>query len=112
MSATLPEDATLADVLAILAKPENYVRRMLENMYNCKREHGNAESRLGITGSGIAPHYRIEFLIPEISFGTMVGIRGTYVFDGRSHKPIPWIEEIAQKKDEMPSKMSTGATGP
>jgi hypothetical protein len=58
---TLSQDATIADVLATLARAESYVRGMLENMYECKREHGNAVARIGITGGGVAPNYRIEF---------------------------------------------------
>src|SRR5271166_1905243 len=90
----VPIDATIADVLATLARPEGYVRRMLENMYECKREHGNATARIGITGGGVAPNYRIEFA-PK---GGIVG-----VFDGRSHKRIQWIDEIAQE-DGVPVK--------
>lgn len=95
MLATLPQDATIADVLATLAKPESYVRQMLQNLYDCKRVHGNAEARIGITGGGFAPNYRVEFLHPENSFGFKIGIQG--VFDGRSHKLIQWIDEIAQE---------------
>jgi hypothetical protein len=69
MSAILALDSTLADVLATLAKPENYVRGMLENMYACKREHGNATARIGITGGGVAPNYRIEFEHEEPPLG-------------------------------------------
>jgi hypothetical protein len=61
MSTKLPLDATIADVLASLARPESYVRQMLGNLYDCKNEHGSAEARIGITGDGIAPNYRLEF---------------------------------------------------
>jgi hypothetical protein len=59
MFKTLIPDGTIADVLTTLSKPESYVRGMPEN--RCKREHGNAASRIGITGGGVAPNYRIEF---------------------------------------------------
>ncbi|SRR6266849_7097093 len=102
MSTILSSDATIADVLATLAKPESYVRGMLENLYECKGEHGSAESRIGITGGGKAPNYRVEFSLPQNSLGLKIGILG--VFDGRTHKPIEWIEEIAEEKEEMPVK--------
>jgi len=95
MPAILSVDATIADVRATLAKPEGYVRGMLEKMYECKREHGNATARIGITGGGVAPNYRIEFALGENPFGFKVGIVG--VFDGRRHKLIEWIDEIAQE---------------
>jgi HTH-type transcriptional regulator / antitoxin HigA len=72
---------------ATLARPESYVRGVLENMYECKREHGNAAARIGITGGGVAPNYKIEFEHKEPSLGFSgfkVGIVG--VFAGRSHK--------------------------
>lgn len=101
MYTTLPLDATIINVLATLAKPEGYVRGMLENMYACKREHGNTTARLGITGGGVAPNYRIEFenddyalKVGGVSF-FKIGIVG--VFDGRSHKLIEWIDNVAQE---------------
>jgi len=96
-TATLSQDATIADVLATLARPESYVQGMLENLYECKRAHGSATARIGVTGGGVAPNYRIEFEHeePPLGFsGFKVGIVG--VFDGRSHKIIQWIDNIAQ----------------
>jgi hypothetical protein len=72
------------------------VRGMLENMYECKREHGNAVARIGITGGGVAPNYWIEFQHkePPLDFsGFKVGIVG--VFDGRNHKIIQRIDDMA-----------------
>jgi hypothetical protein len=104
MSAILSPDATIADVLATLASSEGYVRGMLENMYKCKREHGTATARIGITGGGVAPNYRIEFENEGLKIGAAsflkIGIEG--VFDGRSHRSIEWIDEVAQEKEEVP----------
>jgi hypothetical protein len=94
MATILPPDATLPDVLATLAKAEHYVRGMLENLYECKREHGSATARIGITGGGIAPHYRIDYSGPENKFNIKNAVFGA--FDGRNHKIIDWIEEAGQ----------------
>lgn len=105
MSAILALDSTLADVLATLAKPENCVRGMLENLYACKRELGNATARIGITGGGVAPNYRIEFEHEEPPLGFPGFKSGTVgVFDGRNHKLIEWINDIAQEEGTTPVK--------
>ena len=59
MATRLPENPTVADVIPTLKKPEEYLRRMLSNMMLCKREHGAACVRIGVTGAGVAPHYRV-----------------------------------------------------
>ena len=52
----IADDATIADVVATLEEPEPYVRGVLENLYECKREWGAATVRIGITGEGKIPH--------------------------------------------------------
>jgi hypothetical protein len=101
MTAALTQDSIITDVLATLASPESYVRGMLENMYACKREHGNAAARIGITGGGVAPNYRIEY--EHEAYPLRIGAKGFFkvgivgVFDGRNHKMIKWIDDIAQE---------------
>jgi hypothetical protein len=94
VSARLPPNAAVTDVLATLARPTDYLRGMLANLYECKRQRGSARARIGITGDGIAPHYRIDFSFQENSLGFKHGIFGA--FDGRSHKLIAWIDEASQ----------------
>jgi hypothetical protein len=96
----MPPDATLAYVMSTLARPEDYVCGMLRNLYDCKREHGGASARLGLTGDGVSPHYRIEFpfqskVLPRVNNG----IFGA--FDGRSHKLIDWIDEASQSEGSI-----------
>ena len=67
---SIPADATIAVIKGRLRDPIEYVRRVLMNMQSCKEEHGDAVVRIGITGEGVAPHYRIE---PEEGLGAPVG---------------------------------------
>lgn len=93
----MPPDATLAYVMSTLERPEDYVCGMLRNLCDCKREHGSASVRIGTTGFGVSPHYRIEFpsqALPRFKARFKVGIFGA--FDGRSHKLIEWIDEASQ----------------
>jgi hypothetical protein len=91
-------DAIVADVASGLDKPSEYVRHILANLWDCKGKHGNATVRIGVTGVGISPHYRIDYLceLPEI--GKMEVNFGA--FDGRNHKVIRVIEEASVAKDE------------
>jgi hypothetical protein len=53
-------NATIGDVVGRLLKPEEYVRSVLGHLHDCKRKHGAAWVRIGVTGEGKAPNYRTE----------------------------------------------------
>lgn len=104
MPVALPQDATVTDVLSMLKGSESYVCGMLGNLHACQRKHGNAAARIGITGGGKAPNYTIEFEREKAPLGIprfKIGIVG--IFDGRNHKLIEWIDDIAQE-DGIPVK--------
>jgi hypothetical protein len=61
----LPPDATLKDVRETLAKPAAYVCGVLDNLYKAAKQHGNAAVRIGVTGSGSMPYYRITYDLPD-----------------------------------------------
>ena len=64
----LSTDATIAYVAGKLNKPAEYVRRVLENMWECKRAFGSALVRIGVMGEGRAPNYRLEYSKEGLSF--------------------------------------------
>jgi hypothetical protein len=87
----IPEDAIIADIIEDLRDPLDYVRRVLGNMHEFRQEHGSAAVRIGTTGRGIVPHYRIE--PPDRPFLEDMDLY--YVaFDGRSHKRLPWGTQL------------------
>lgn len=57
---TIENDSTIADVVTKLKKPQEYVRRVCEHMWDCKQQFGSATVRIGVMGRGRAPNYRIE----------------------------------------------------
>jgi len=72
----LRPDATITDALPGIAAQEEYVRQIVGNLMLCKRAHGNASVRIGVTGDGTAPYNRISYLDgaeKEIAFGAFVG---------------------------------------
>jgi hypothetical protein len=59
----IKNDATIADIVVMgkLNKPEEYVRKVFENMLDCERKFGTASLRIAVTGEAKAPNYRIEY---------------------------------------------------
>jgi hypothetical protein len=92
----LPENATISDILPTLDNAESYVRQVLGNMADYRKTHGAAVVRLGTTGRGIAPHYRVQKEHDEAGFGELLGRviddeSGYFTaFHGRSHKQLAW----------------------
>lgn len=58
-------DTTLADIVTRLHNPKRYIQRVLQNMEECGKNHGSVRVRIGITGTGDRPNYRIEPEHPE-----------------------------------------------
>lgn len=106
--APLARDATIADVLATLAKRERYLRGVLQNLYTCQKQQrvqkGDVVARIGITGRGTFPHYRIDYYddvdLSAIGLGrrTMPATFGA--FDGRTHKVIAAFAEASVQREE------------
>jgi hypothetical protein len=106
----LPSDATLTDVKDTLAKPLEYVCGVLENLYKCKKQHGNAVVCIGVTGAGAKPYYRImydsdgkreefgAFFDNHVSFG----VEGRVAKDGDSWSTkCLTLAEVAQIRGSM-----------
>lgn len=103
MDALLPENATLRDVVASLDKPESFVRQVLGTIHEGTKAHGPIVIRLGVTGKGRTPNYRLE------SAGNGEPIMA---IDGANHKPwrdgdnfsgaTTWSTEV-MTKDEVAS---------
>lgn len=81
----LPSDVTLADILTQLDQPEEFTRRVLQTMVNYGKQHGDLLLRLGITGNGRRPNYRLD------SANTSQPLAA---IDGNSHKPFAPHEDI------------------
>ena len=84
MAAIIPKDATLRDVRSMLPKAESFVRKILGVMLEHKQGHGPIIMRLGITGTGQAPNYRLE----NTKGQAVVAI------DGVTHTPWPAHERF------------------
>jgi hypothetical protein len=79
---SIENDATIADIAGKLNKGAEYVRRVLDNMWDCKRAHGDASVRIGTMGEGRAPNYLIEYPRDKAK----AGVCGAY--SGLGHNKI------------------------
>ena len=83
----IASDATIRETLGSLLHPEEYVRRILEKMYECRSHRGSASVRIGVTGEGRAPNYRTEYLLD--------GVRKVFaVYSGLSHEQREDLGEL------------------
>jgi hypothetical protein len=87
----IPDDAKISDIIAKLDSPIEYVRRVLGNMGSCRKKHGTAFVRIGTTGRGVVPHYRVgpEFSLEVFNDNDVLAAQFV-AFLGRSHKQLPW----------------------
>jgi len=73
----LPKDATIAVIVGRLRDPVEFVRRVLENMKECEGRFGKpVVVRIGVTGEGVVPHYRIE---PKRVWQRRSGVNGSAI---------------------------------
>jgi hypothetical protein len=98
MADLLPEDVTLADLVAAgrLSNPARYLRMALANMLRAG-DFGTVTLRIGRTGNGTWPMYILE------RDGVMVDR-----FDGQAHKS--WAEEGAHHDENWSNERTTAVS--
>lgn len=90
----LADDATIRDVKHSLLQPERYVRLVLSNIIAAEKEYGPVVVRIGITGTGQLPHYRIDRRSKlEIFDSELVAYVALQAFNGRNHHPLATVPE-------------------
>ncbi len=80
----IARDATLASIRKKLDKPEDFVIGAMRNMRPLWRDNPDTRLRIGVTGKGKAPNYRLE--PTESTEGV--------AFNGANHEPFPPDEQI------------------
>ena len=76
MANLLQRDATITDALPTITAKEEFLRLIVGNLAECKRLHGNAMVRIGVTGGGAVPYNRISYLNgsgTEVASGAFLG---------------------------------------
>lgn len=65
MPKKIASDATIATVWPHLAHQRDYVAGARHKAKQCKDQHGNAFVRIGVTGTGQKPCYRVFYKTPS-----------------------------------------------
>ncbi|MDQ2764454.1 MAG: hypothetical protein M3Y22_13555 [Pseudomonadota bacterium] len=92
MKESLSKDATIMDVVGSLRSPDAYVSGVFGKLHECRKVHGAAAVRIGITGRGLCPYYRILYDFTAGQPDSSDKIFGAY-FD--NHTPLEWTTSEA-----------------
>lgn len=57
----LPPDSTIDSIWSHLTRQRDYVAGVLHKAKSCRDKHGNAFVKIGVTGTGQKPCYRVLF---------------------------------------------------
>ena len=60
MPLQLPRNATFENLKATRSESERFLRNVIGVMRRAQKEHGPVITRMGVTGTGQAPNYRLE----------------------------------------------------
>ncbi|MBV1701065.1 MAG: hypothetical protein KGQ46_04520 [Hyphomicrobiales bacterium] len=61
MADKLTPNDTIATIFHRLTHPRDYIARVRHEMLTCKDKHGSSYVKIGVTGKGIKPCYRITY---------------------------------------------------
>ena len=74
MPKSIHRESTIKTVWPRLARQKQYVSGVLHKMRQCNKERGSSAVKIGITGTGQKPYYRVFSLAPdgggEVIFGS------------------------------------------
>jgi len=104
---SIPENATVADVVEGLDKPIEYVRRILEKLERCRRAHGDAQVRLGVRGRPECPNYLIEYIVENPKTGTS-SVVADAAYSGSTHRELA-PRHIEETRNWSPEEMNITA---
>jgi hypothetical protein len=90
MTQVLPTNATFRDLTSPIAKREEYLRRVVQNLEGQGAYRHAVSVRMGIAGLGISPHYKFETPVEYrvINQNDAVGTlpEAFVIYHGASHK--------------------------
>ncbi|GLS31643.1 hypothetical protein SAMN04488498_102242 [Mesorhizobium albiziae] len=103
----IPADATIADVVDMLDKPVEYVRRVLEKLEQCRRAHGDAQVRVGVLSRSECPNYLIE-AVGEDKKSRQKIVRPDAAYSGSTHRELA-PRHVEDTRNWSPEEMNITA---
>lgn len=104
---SIPQDSTIADVVANLDSPLEYVRRVLEKLERCRRAHGDAQVRIGVRGKAERPNYLIEYVVENAKSGQK-SVNADAAYSGSTHRELA-PKHIEETRNWSPEEMNITA---
>lgn len=95
-------DAVVADVVGTLIKAEDYVIRIVQELMACKSKNGSARVRIGITGEGKVPAFKILYLDEagsEVLYKVYDGYGNGTAFAGLHIQEGTWSGDFSELKE-------------
>ena len=109
MAEHIAPDSKVSDIVGTLSNPTEYVRRIIENFVGDKFDRQNAVVRIGVTGAGIVPHYKIEYPTIIKIAGVDHSMKAARIYHGSSHKEMKtFANEDAREEHWSTASMSFG----
>ncbi|MDX8506206.1 hypothetical protein [Mesorhizobium captivum] len=100
-------DSTIADMVDVLDRPIEYVRRVLEKLERCRRAHGDAQVRLGVRSRAECPNYLIEYVREDSKTRERVTHRDA-AYSGSTHRELA-PHHIEEARNWSPEEMNITA---
>jgi hypothetical protein len=115
LKSSIPSDATLS---ILPSHRDEFIRSVLRNMYAAESDglaRKNIRARIGITGKGVAPNYRVESTeLMTIDPVTICGIvfnfhnTGLYkTFRGTTHEEMAHLDDFESHDENWSSQAMT-----
>lgn len=95
----LDPDATLRSVISSLLDPDDFVSRAFGVVHVATKEHGSVLMRLGVTGTGKLPNYRLD----SAATGQPI-----VAIDGNNHAPWAGPSDISRPDNWSTATMTKG----
>jgi hypothetical protein len=103
MAQILPRNATFRDLTGPLARREEYLRCVVQNLDGHGAHREAITVRMGIAGRGISPHYKfetpVEFRVINQNDAVAAFPEAFIIYHGASYKPLTAFE-LRDVRDE------------
>ena len=86
---SIPADSTIVTIWNRLTHADDFASGVLSSMHALRSRGEDVVVRLGITGAGKQPNYRVE---------DAKGEHASVAYDGATHRPFPEHEQLETRK--------------
>ena len=93
----IPSDSTIKSIWHQLEKPDVFTADVMGRMHGLRPRGLGLVVRIGVTGTGKRPNYRVEDVTEAIA---------SVAYNGDNHEPFPADEQVASSKTWSSASMT------